>query len=826
MKNKKVKKEASVVADIKGYLAGSKEKAIRRSKKLPWYLNKANEIKHALKEELGFLFEDEEDSERLRFSGKKKKLSWREKAVAKFKDLKSQIKNLEVQVKKGRESGSLDLEPEQKLAALKRQKQTLINAVKKGGKDWEKYLIDPKGAEKIAIKDKDREAQKEKKQERSGSNEEIINAINNYKKYQIKQNPGTYDEKVKGSIDSILDKYAGHAPTTSDEFSKISQWVEKKFWPASGFDIPAYIKKKSSNWQNLKFKDLAPELKTQVASAFQNLGAKTEPSAAWQKWEQLPKDLQANISAWYDDNADKVKASFKSVSKTTPSPKMKAKQRKSGTKISPFDSKEISGGTKSAPELAKKLNKQHPKDKPHSPPKYDASGKMLYPGTAMADLSNTYEKIGDQIIYGEKGMFDDILDEIQKRNQNFDVRDLLKRYLEIEDKLDPQSDNIEPLKKAFSKDELKLLADIAEKTDPENLSDVPEKGYSEFEKVVAPIARKHYQAKGHALRDEEEDDDYAASGANTKELKLVWSQMLKSPIDDVDEKLTNLKKKDPDSFKELEDRAIAMLKASFPGAYEKEMSARKDKADLEDGQTSHQISNKALDNLLSALKNPNHANDVIKAFKKAVDDKDKLQKIAQNVNNPVEIMKIISQKSDSSKDSESTYEKNISSFDKLEKDRHSTSKGSKEQRRAAQRNVEPRDLSPEEIEHRKKMGKAAAFHSMVQRHKQGPKKPNDAKVRSILNKNDGEKKMASNESKKFSLKRVLESFDNSYELDSEYDEESWESKEPAEKKDWMKDLSLKDLFGKKSKKKSKKKDDGKSTAVVSLDDLEDARDKK
>lgn len=813
-KNKKLKKEASIVADIKGYLGNSKEKANRKNGKLPWYLDKAKQIKHDLKESVRMIFEEEsEEGGRLNFSNKKKnKSSWKEKALTKYRHLKDQIQNLEKRVAKGRKTGSLDMGPEKQLKSLKGQLSTLAKAVKKGGKDWERYMVDPNATEKSANRQKEKETSKEKKEPRTGSNEEILKAINNYLNLDTSKVSGQ-DEKVKNSIDNLLKTYAGKTKSSPQDFKKISDWVENKFWPASGYDIPSFVKKKSSNWQNLKLQNLPDELKSKVTDALSQLGSKKDPSDSWQKWEQLPKDLQGEISNWYADNADKVKTNFKSVQKTTPAPTMKAKRSKSGDlgRVGTFDKKEIPGGTKKIDNLASKLNKANPKDEPHTAPKRDPQGKKLYPGTAATELGKGYEKVGDEVIYGKHGLFDEIVDEIQKRNPNFKVHSILNRYLEIEDQLDPGSNDIEILKKKFSKDELKILSDIAAKTDPSQFSDVPDDGYSEFEKAIAPTVRGDFQRKGHELKGEDEEDVHSSSGANTKELKLVWSQMLKTPISDIDDKLTALKKNDPESFNELENRAMGMLQGTFPDAYKSEIAAREFKAKQNSqNNTKEQITNKALDNLISSLKNPDHRDGVIRAFKRATDDKHKVSQIIQNANDPDAILQIIKTNKEEPKDD---HDDVVSGLKRAEKRMASSS--------------EPRNLSPEEIEKRKQMGAHAASISALNKSKKKKVQPNTSKINAILQRraeqDKEENKMASNESKKLSLKKVFEAFDNSYKLDPEFEEGSWESEAPVETKDWEKELSLSDMINgakkKKPKKKAKSDEKEETFALVDISDF-------
>lgn len=836
-KNKKIK-EASVVADIKGYLAGSKEKAIRRSKKVPWYLEKANKIKHSLDEAalLKVLKEESpEDGGRLSFSNKSKsKKDWKDRALQKYKDLKSQIKATQTKVEKGRSSGSLDLGPEKLLKSLNGQLKTLAKAVKKGGKDWERYMIDPDAAEKSFARQKEKETSKEKKETHVGSNEEVLRAVNNYLNLNTTASPAQ-DKKVKSGIDNILKVYAGKTKSSPEEFKRVSNWVEKKLYPASGFDIPTFIKNKSSNWRNLKLKDLPDDIKTQVVDALRDLGSKKDPSDSWRKWEQLPGDLQTKISNWYDTNAPSVKTSFAPQTSNVEKGKIAPKKRNVAGKIGIFAPKEIPGGTKHSKDLASKLNKSYPGDAPHTPPKFDGNGKKLYPGTAEAELANVYNKIGDEAIYGKDGMFDEIVDEIQKRNPDIKVHSVLNRYLEIEDQLGSDASDIEILKKKFTKQELKVLADIAEKTNPESFEKLPPAGYSEIEKALYPAVKKSFEKKGHLTKQEDDDSSYSSSGANTKELKLIWSNMLKSPIDDVDDKVSAMKKQNPEAFKSLEKQALDMLQKTFPKAYSEEQRFRslKDapitkksgKRDLKahgiDPKMKHhvdseesQAANQAMNNVISAINNPQTSpkafDKIVRDFKKATQDKDKLRRIVKNANDPSKVMQIISSEDTESDSAEQEYNDTMASLKRAEK--RMTSQGSNE----------PRNLSPEELKKRKEMGAHAASIAALDKTKKKKIKPNTSKINAILRRRSEDtegNKMASNESKKMKLKNVFEGFENSYDLKSEPDEESWESEAPVEKKDWMKDLSLSDLFTPKKKKKAKK-DEKLSNSVVDLGELE------
>lgn len=840
MKKSKKYLEASVASSVRGYIASAKRKSSAKSKK-NWYMDQANQILSSLKESAILNEEGEIASEPEarpeRFSlPKKARPSWKDRANLKVSSLDKEISNLKKQIEKLRGAGTPDLEKEDQLQSLIKQKKRTLRAVKLGGKDWEQYLVNPDLAKKQ--KDKEEEKVKQSKKFFKGQNEEIVKFIDAYKPYADKiKDSQVFDQKIKKSIENIIFKYAGHSRTTTKEFKKISDWVENKFWPAvqkSGYDILDFIKNKSINWNNLNYENLPQDLKDEVSSTLKNLGSlkKDSPSNSWHKWEQLPKDLQSKVSKWFADNHEKVKVSFRAPEKTTERPVSKVKQQAAGirTGISPFQQKEIPGGTKDATSLASKLNKAYPQDKTYGPPKYKGK-EMVYKGSAITDLEGAHKKTAEKIV---DTLFDDIIDEIQKRNPDKDVKDILSRYIDIENSLSDEGEDIGPLKNHFSKDELKILQDIAEKTDPERLAQVPEEGYSEFEKAIAPIIKKHYQEKGYETKGAEdaEESGYSSSGANTKELALTWSNMLKVPVADLDDKLSALRKEKPDVFASLESQALSVLKKSFPLAYDKEMKARELKnkhLNKDKNVKKMEPVYKAIDNFVSAINDPEQKQKAIKSFKKALQDKDLLKKIEQNSENPKELAKILSATTQTPSDVyDKDYYKNLSSLEKVSKFQKVPKKGeaSKEQRRAAQRALEPRDLSPEEMERRKKMGARAALDSEIERFKKSQKqKSSVVKLGSKNSSEDEENKMASNESKKLNLKKVLESFDNSYELDSDTEENGWEKQEPAEKKDWMKDLSLSDLFKSKSnKKKSKKKDD--DTKVVDLESVKDKKEEK
>lgn len=515
MSRKKTKNEASSTANIMGYLPGGHLLSIykKNKKDVPWYLKRGGALREMVLEELSVkkivsLLEADDDQ-------KARKASVDDPEVY-FKQLKKQLRKAEQQASQN----PWDSTPSMKAKALRGQIERAKKAVEVGGKDWRKYMTDPKPKKPEPKKDP-------KYSLRQGGDDklrDVVGAlIHKYEEGsspeidQIKQEKG----KLLQGVIKRLKQFRGDLPVDQDQHDKISSWIKNVLIGQHKGNLSSYLASK-------------PEIagKRHVGGA--RGGTKVRGSQS---------------------------------KRTAPG---------GPTQAATYRDEPMPGAEKDFGKLHKSLSKtpEH-EQSPFAPPGGGYGPRKSF-GSAGNILKKLYGQLATEYLYGKGGAFDDLVSAVEKRHAGVDLSDALERYSQLAqqgDIDDPSDLDEREFQNQFSPEEAKALGELSKLADPQTHAAIRSNDFTEFEKALGPMLRDLYGQKGHQVKDETEEKEQERKELGfSKAMRLSLSRRLGVPLQAVEATMSDLP---GEERKRVEQQALMDLKKISPGVFKAELAMRK-----------------------------------------------------------------------------------------------------------------------------------------------------------------------------------------------------------------------------------------------------------